>query len=133
MPVSSELYWFLVNELTVEKMKPDEFLLPRSSYWDRGNQASLLRDFCRANGLPSIRFHALRACFATQLIATGIPATVVMKICGWRDMKTMQLYIRLAGIEEGGATEVLRFIPTEEAAMERVVNIFDYKKKDQSP
>lgn len=43
-------------------------------------------------------------------------------------MKTMQRYIRLAGIDEGGATEVLRFIPTEEAVMEKVVNLFSYKK-----
>lgn len=72
------------------------------------------------------------ACFATQLIATGIPATVVMKICGWRDMKTMQRYIRLAGIDEAGATEVLRFIPTEEAVMEKVVSIFDYRDREES-
>jgi hypothetical protein len=47
-----------------------------------------------------------------------------MKICGWKDMKTMQRYIRLAGIDEGGATERLKFIPTEEAVMERVVSLF---------
>lgn len=74
--------------------------------------------------------HALRACFATQLISTGIPATVVMKICGWQDMKTMQRYIRLAGIDEAGATEVLRFIPTEEAVMEKVVSMNGYKRNE---
>ncbi|MBK9039138.1 MAG: hypothetical protein IPL83_08250 [Bdellovibrionales bacterium] len=47
-----------------------------------------------------------------------------MKICGWKDLKTMQRYIRLAGIDEAGATEALRFIPTEEAVMEEVANIF---------
>ena len=71
-----------------------------------------------------------RACFATQLISSGIPATTVMKICGWRDLKTMQRYIRLAGIDEGGATESLKFIPTEEATMDTVVNLYDYRKKD---
>jgi ribulose bisphosphate carboxylase small subunit len=59
-----------------------------------------------------------------------IPVTVVMKICGWRDLKTMQRYIRLAGIDEAGATETLRFIPTEETVMEKVVSLFDYKKKE---
>lgn len=67
------------------------------------------------------------SCFATQLIASGVPATVLMKICGWKDMKTMQRYIRLAGIDESGATERLSFIPTDEAVMERVVSLFDYK------
>ena len=52
-------------------------------------QANILRAFCIANHLPSVKFHTLRACFATQLISTGIPATVVMKICGWQDLKTM--------------------------------------------
>jgi len=127
VPISSEFYWFLMNELQFEKMKPDDYLFQRSWEWDKGEQARVIRTFCLGNQLRSIKFHTLRACFATQLIATGIPATVVMKICGWKDMKTMQRYIRLAGIEEAGATEALRFIPTEEAVMEKVVKLFDYQ------
>ena len=42
----------------------------------------------------------------------------------------MQRYIRLAGVDEAGATEVLRFIPTEEAVMERVVNLYDYRRRE---
>ncbi|MCC7441296.1 MAG: tyrosine-type recombinase/integrase [Bdellovibrionales bacterium] len=132
VPVSSEFYWFLVNELKVMEMKPDAFLLPRFWEWDKGLQARILRGFCEANGLPSIKFHTLRACFATQLITSGIPATVVMKVAGWRDMKTMQRYIRLAGIEEAGATEVLRFIPTQDAVMEHVVNLINYRKNSDN-
>lgn len=93
VPVSSEFYWFLIHDLKIEGKKPEDFLFPRFSDWDGGWQAEKLRGFCIANRLPSIRFHTLRACFATQLIATGIPATVVMKICGWKDFKTMQRYI----------------------------------------
>ena len=130
VPVSSEVYWFLMNERQLERLRPDDFLLPRFSDWNKGGQARTLRAFCIGNRLPSIKFHTLRACFATQLISTGIPATVVMKICGWRDLKTMQRYIRLAGIDEAGATEVLRFIPTEEAVMEKVVSLYDHRKKD---
>jgi integrase len=124
VPVSSDFYWFLVHDLKTEVMAPDQPLLPAFSDWRLGLQAVILRGFCQANSIPSIKFHTLRACFATQLIASGIPATVVMKICGWKDMKTMQRYIRLAGIDEGGATERLKFIPTEEAVMERVVSLF---------
>lgn len=36
----------------------------------------------------------------------------------------------LAGIDEAGATEALRFIPTEEAVMEKVVSLYDYRKKE---
>ena len=53
-----------------------------------------------------------------------------MKIAGWRDLKTMQRYIRMAGIDEAGATEALRFIPTEEAVMEKVVSLFGGRKKE---
>lgn len=130
VPVSSEFYWFLIHDLKIELKKPQDYLLPRYWEWDKGEQARILRGFCIANRLPSVKFHALRACFATQLISTGIPATVVMKICGWRDLKTMQRYIRLAGVDEAGATEVLRFIPTEEAVMEKVVSLYDSRKKE---
>jgi hypothetical protein len=125
VPISSEFYWFLLNELKIEVMLPDDHIFPQKWEWDKGEQAKFLRGFCQANNIPSIKFHALRACFATQLISTGVPATVVMKICGWKDLKTMQRYIRLAGIGEAGATEVLRFIPTEEAVMEKVVSMYD--------
>jgi integrase len=131
VPVSSEFYWFLIRERQVELLKPEEFLLPRFWEWDKGEQARIIRAFCIGNNIPSIKFHTLRACFATQLIASGIPATVVMKICGWKDLKTMQRYIRLAGIDEAGATESLHFIPTDEAVMERVVSMYDYKKRDE--
>lgn len=129
VPVSGEFYWFLIRDLKIEEKHQDEFLLPRFWEWDKGEQARILRAFCIANRLHSIKFHTLRACFATQLISTGVPATVVMKICGWRDLKTMQRYIRLAGIDEAGATEVLKFIPSEEAVMEHVVNLFKPRKE----
>lgn len=131
IPVSSEFYWFLVHDLQIEKLSSEQYVFPRFWEWTKGEQARILRGFCRANRLPSIRFHTLRACFATQLIAIGIPATVVMKICGWKDMKTMQRYIRLAGVDEAGATEALHFIPTEEAVMEKVVSMYGNGKKEQ--
>jgi integrase len=128
VPVSSEFYWFLVHDLKIESKEPQDYIFPRFWEWTKGEQARILRGFCISNHIPSIKFHTLRACFATQLISTGIPATTVMKICGWKDFKTMQRYIRFAGIDEAGATEALRFIPTQEAAMEKVVSMYDYKK-----
>jgi integrase len=133
VPVSSEFYWFLVNDRKVDQMKPNDYLLPHFADWKSGYQAKYLRGFSEAHKLPSIRFHTLRACFATQLIAAGVPAAVVMKIAGWKDMKTMQRYIRMAGIDEAGATETLSFIPSDEAVMEHVVNLVvnlvDYRGK----
>ena len=88
-----------------------KYVLPRSWEWDKGLQARVLRRFCYLHGLPSVKFHTLRACFATQMLRSGVEAAKVMKICGWKELKTMQLYIRLAGIEIQGITENLKLFP----------------------
>ena len=59
----------------------------------------------------------------TQLIRQGIPAIQIQKICGWKDLETMQRYIRLAGIEISGVTENLKILP-DRAVMAEVVNLF---------
>lgn len=41
-------------------------------------------------------------CFATQLIGSVVVPIKVMKICGWKDLKTITHYMRLTGIEEMG-------------------------------
>lgn len=92
------------------------YVLPRLDRWANGIQAAVLRTFCMEHGLPSIRFHTLRACFGTQLLRQGVSAPIVMKIAGWKDLKTMQRYIRLAGVEVAGATEKLSVLPPEEIA-----------------
>jgi len=103
-------------------------LLPRNKQWDRGDQSRPLRAFLVEAGLPSVKFHTLRACFATQLLADGVEMTKVMKIGGWKDIKTMQIYLRLAGVDERGATNSLRFLPSDEAVMGHVVELFNFKK-----
>jgi len=102
------------------------FVLPRMRDWDKGEQARILRSFCVEIGIKSIKFHALRACFATQLLRDKVAPVVVMKICGWKELKTMQRYVRLAGIEIDGATDGLKFLSTQEAT-ERILDLY---KKD---
>lgn len=87
-----------------------EFVLPRLISWRKGNQAKELKVFCESIGLPKIRFHTLRACFATQLLGSGVAPLKVMKICGWKDLKTMSYYVRIAGIDEIGVTDKLDLI-----------------------
>lgn len=129
VPISDELH-ALLSELKLAAGNR-EHVLPRFRDWDKGEQARVLRAFCIGVGLPSIRFHALRACFATQLLAHDIAPARVMKICGWKDLKTMQRYIRLAGIDEQGATQVLRVMPSDAAVMAEVVNLFEFKAKQE--
>ncbi len=121
IPISSELET-LLKELKL-KSAGNPHVLPRIRDWNKGYQARELRAFCQSIGIPSIRFHALRACFATQLIRQGIPAIQIQKICGWKDLETMQRYIRLAGIEISGVTENLKILP-DRAVMAEVVNLF---------
>ncbi len=107
VPISSELR-NLVSTLRDESK--GEFVLPRLPTWRKGYQAKVLKMFCGSIGLPEIKFHTLRACFATQLIGAGVEPIKVMKVCGWKDLKTMSYYLRLAGIEEKGVTENLIFM-----------------------
>lgn len=89
-----------------------KFVLPRIREWEMGLQAQELRKFCLMIGIKSVKFHALRACFATHMLNEGVSLTTVMKIAGWKELGTVQKYTRLSGIHERGATDCLeRFIP----------------------
>ena len=48
------------------------------------------------------------------MLASGVNQATVMKIGGWQDLKTFQIYVRLAGIEIKGATDALRVFPTKQ-------------------
>lgn len=122
VPIESTQVLNLLKELKLKRGN-EKFVLHHFKSWTEGMQAEILREFCIGSGLPSVRFHTLRACFATQLIRDSIAPAVVMKICGWKDLKTMQRYIRLAGIEVKGATEGLKLLPEREV-MGRVVSLF---------
>ena len=119
VPISNEFFGFLTDLKVQSGNRPE--VLPRLPRWANGDQARRLREFCSGVGLPSVKFHTLRACFATQLIRNGVPPIQIQKICGWKDLETMQRYIRLAGIETKGATESLRILSDmnvlEEAAL----------------
>lgn len=121
VPISGELT-MLLKELKLAAGDRAE-VLPRLPGWPKGEQARELRKFCVGIGLPSIKFHTLRACFATQLIRNGVPPIQIQKVCGWKDLETMQRYVRLAGIETDGVTEVLKILPPEEVAVQ-VIDLF---------
>lgn len=83
------------------------FVLPRIDKWDKGEQARELRLFLQGLGLPRIRFHDLRATWATLMLSKGIPPLKVMTMGGWKDLKTMQYYVRKAGVDLVGTTDKL--------------------------
>lgn len=96
----------LLKELKVRNENPP-FVLPRIDRWDKGEQARELRMFLEGVGLPRIRFHDLRASWATIMLTKGVAPIKVMAMGGWRDLKTMQCYIRKAGVDISGIADCL--------------------------
>jgi len=83
------------------------FVLPRIYKWDKGEQARELRMFLMGVGLPEIRFHDLRATWATLLLSKGVEPIKVMSMGGWKDIETMMIYARKAGVDIRGSTRCL--------------------------
>jgi len=100
MPLMEDLY----------KNKTNEFVLPRVQGWETGDQARILRWFLEEINLPIIRFHDLRASWATIMLSKGVEPIKVMSMGGWKDLKTMQIYIRKSGIHIQGITDALKFL-----------------------
>lgn len=89
-----------------------EFVLPRSGGWCSGQGGRILREFLHRIGIEKyVSFHTLRACFATHTLSSGAEPTQVMKMGGWADFKTFQIYIRMAGVDVKGVTDKLRVAP----------------------
>ena len=104
-PIASALRPILEECMSQNPESP--FVFPRIQEWELGEQAKVLREFCEAIGIPSVRFHTLRACFATHLLTMGVDAGTIMAIGGWSNFKTFRIYIRLAGVTERHKTEGL--------------------------
>jgi integrase len=124
IPINEELERLLRELRSITGTTPH--VLPRFTDWKRSEQARVLKQFCLGVGITPVVFHALRACFATQMLRQGVAPITVMKIGGWKDLKVMQRYVRLAGIEVQGATERLKFAPAE--AVAQVVALFRESK-----
>lgn len=108
----------LLKEWKIQSPGERGFVLPRLPKWDKGDAARELRLFLMGLNLPTIRFHSLRATWATLLLSKGVEPIKVMRMGGWKDMKTMMHYVRLAGVDIKGATDCLAEIhnPSREGA-----------------
>lgn len=113
IPISPDLRAFLVE--LGEQTGGTGHVLPRIKAWGNNGQAEQLKAFCESIGLKPVVFHALRACFAVQLLQSGVPMVTVQAIGGWEDLKTMQKYVRMAGVDIAGATSNLNLLPPREA------------------
>jgi integrase len=91
------------------------YVLPHHYEWQQGGQARHLATFLEANGLPVVRFHDLRATWATMLLSKGVEPIKVMKMGGWKDLATMMIYARKAGIDIRGAMNCLDLNTVDES------------------
>lgn len=110
----------LLRELKLKSAESD-FVLPRMGRWDRGEQAHDLRLFLKAIGLHEVRFHDLRASWATLLLDKGVPPSQVMAQGGWGNIETMMIYMRKAGISIKNSTGVLDGLKTHGIEEAKVV------------
>jgi integrase len=84
-------------------------VLPHLIEWTHGEQAKVLKEFCRAIGITNVKFHDLRATFITNMLSQGVALVKVMSIVGHKKMETTDIYLRLAGVDIRGATEALSY------------------------
>jgi integrase len=112
VPISDAFLAFL-RELRLKSNPNEPNVLPRIGEWQRGDQAKVLREFCRRIGITPVRFHDLRATFITNMLAQGVAISKVMAIVGHSQMNTTDGYNRRAGIGLEGTTNQLAYeIPT---------------------
>lgn len=128
VPIADSLIEVINNLKKDKAIDSDGFILDRHYAWRNGQAGFILRQYLKDIGIDrDVVFHTLRACFATHMLANGVDQATVMKIGGWRDIKTFQIYVRLAGIEVKGATNALDVLPKMDALSRgRVVNMSDF-------
>ena len=111
VPMNDELVKLLHQ---LKEMNGDsEFVFPRNVQWKTNKLAKFLRAYCDKLEIPSVCFHSLRACGATHLIQLGLEPAKVMKLGGWRSLKSMEHYIRQSGIDVKGLNSKLSILPSD--------------------
>ena len=108
IPINDALGLFLKG-LKLKGAARSDFVLPRLPEWERGEQALITREFCQSIGITSVAFHDLRATFITNLLGRGESLGRVMSMVGHNQLRTTNVYLRLAGVEVRGGTEKLGY------------------------
>lgn len=89
-----------VERRTREKSEPKT--------WDKNDQQRLMKEACKAAGLPVMGFHQLRHSYASALVAAGMPLALVAKLTGHADTRMLERhYAHLAPSDLSRALEKL--------------------------
>jgi integrase len=63
---------------------PDDYLITRSNGFPILSMKDGWREIAKRAGLPGMLFHDLRRTAARNMLRTGVSASVVMEILGWK-------------------------------------------------
>ncbi|MCB0390970.1 MAG: site-specific integrase [Bdellovibrionales bacterium] len=92
--------------------------------WRSGQQARVLKSFCREIGIKEVTHHQLRATHITLALIDGVPLGIVKENVGHAKLSTTDEYFRSSGIAMRNQLDGLRVkVPQEEAA-----NVISLKK-----
>ncbi len=127
VPISDSLLAFL-QEYRLSCDPNQEYVLPRLTEWYRGDQAKVLRAFCKSIRITPIRFHDLRATFITNMLAQGVSLARVMAIVGHNQIDTTNGYLRKAGVDLKGSTDSLGYqIPSFGSSEGELISLSSYR------
>jgi len=74
--------------------------------WDKNDQQRMMKDACKAAGLPEMGFHQLRHSYASALVAEGVPLALVAQLTGHADTRMLERhYAHLAPSDLSRALE----------------------------
>jgi integrase len=82
-------------EIVVRYMQgknPDDYLITRSNGLPIRSMKDGWREIANRAGLPGMIFHNLRRTAARNMLRTGVSASVVMEILGWKSFAMLQRY-----------------------------------------
>lgn len=96
-----------------------DFVIEVDCYrWREGQQAEVLREFCREIEIKEVTHHQLRATHITLALIDGVPLGIVKQNVGHAKLSTTDEYFRSSGIEMRGQMNKLRVeVPQEGEAV----------------
>lgn len=110
---------FLIPVLKELRLKAQtDFVIELDRHeWISGDQARVLRLFCREIGIKELSHHLLRATHITLALADNVPLAIVKENVGHAQLSTTDKYFSASGLQMRGQMDKLRIlVPRDEEA-----------------